>query len=258
MKIVKPFILRRTKKSVIPDLPELSEIIHYCEMSETQAEIYEKEKSAVRNMILSAENENFGQQKIQILNSLQRLRQIASHPAMLAEYKDVASGKFDEVSYMLDSAYKSEEPVLIFSSYVKHLDKFCDYAKDNHVIYSRLTGDVAQKQREVEVGRFQDKLAPWFFLSLKAGGVGLNLTAAEYVFLIDPWWNPAPEQQAIARAHRIGQHKNVTAIRFITKDTIEEKIIELQKKKKQLAIDFVQEDEFFFKLSKEDMVDLVI
>lgn len=258
LKIVKPFILRRTKKSVIPDLPELSEIIHYCEMSETQAEIYEKEKSAVRNMILSAENENFGQQKIQILNSLQRLRQIASHPAMLAEYKDVASGKFDEVSYMLDSAYKSEEPVLIFSSYVKHLDKFCDYAKDNHVIYSRLTGDVAQKQREVEVGRFQDKLAPWFFLSLKAGGVGLNLTAAEYVFLIDPWWNPAPEQQAIARAHRIGQHKNVTAIRFITKDTIEEKIIELQKKKKQLAIDFVQEDEFFFKLSKEDMVDLVI
>lgn len=258
LKIVKPFILRRTKKSVTPDLPELSEIIHYCEMSEVQAEIYEKEKSAVRNMILSAENDNFGQQKIQILNSLQRLRQIASHPAMLEEYKEVASGKFEEVSYMLDSAYKSEEPALIFSSYVKHLDKFCDYAITNKVAYSRLTGDVAQKQREVEVNKFQDKRTPWFFLSLKAGGVGLNLTAAEYVFLIDPWWNPAAEQQAIARAHRIGQHKNVTAIRFITKDTIEEKILELQKKKKQLAIDFVQEDEFFITLSKEDMVDLVI
>lgn len=257
LRVVKPFILRRTKKSVAPDLPELTEFVHYCEMTDEQADVYEKEKSKVRNMIILAELEGGGQEKIQILNSLQRLRQIASHPAMISEYAEISSGKFEELIYFLENARQSDEKVLVFSSYVRHLEKYFVWADQNNVPYSKLTGELAQSQRKQQVENFQEKNIPWFFLSLKAGGVGLNLTAAEYVFLIDPWWNPAAEQQAIARAHRIGQHKNVTAIRFITKNTIEEKILELQQKKRILAESIVQEDEFFFALSKEDLVGLV-
>lgn len=257
LRIVGPFILRRTKKSVAPELPELTEFVHYCEMSKEQAEIYEKEKSAVRNTILMAETESEGRQKLQILNALQRLRQIASHPAMLPEYADVSSGKFEEVSYFLENAQRSKEKVLVFSSYVRHLDKYCEWAKSVKVSYSRLTGDVAQSDRKTEVENFQEKDIPWFFLSLKAGGTGLNLTAAEYVFLIDPWWNPAAEQQAIARAHRIGQNRNVTAIRFITRNTIEEKILGLQQRKQKLAEDIIQEDEFFLQLSNAELSSLL-
>ncbi|HMV24848.1 MAG TPA: DEAD/DEAH box helicase, partial [Saprospiraceae bacterium] len=257
LRIVKPFILRRTKKSVTPELPELTEFVHYCEMDEQQAEIYEKEKSAVRNSILMAETDGSGKEKLRILNALQRLRQIASHPAMLPEFADVASGKFDEVSYFLENAVQCKEKVLVFSSYVRHLDKYCDWATSNKVAFSRLTGDVALAQRQREVENFQEKDIPWFFLSLKAGGTGLNLTAAELVFLIDPWWNPAAEQQAIARAHRIGQNRNVTAIRFITRNTIEEKILRLQQKKQKLASEIITEDEFFFSLDKSELAGLL-
>ncbi|HND17156.1 MAG TPA: C-terminal helicase domain-containing protein, partial [Saprospiraceae bacterium] len=163
----------------------------------------------------------------------------------------------DEVSYFLENAVQCKEKVLVFSSYVRHLDKYCDWATSNKVAFSRLTGDVALAQRQREVENFQEKDIPWFFLSLKAGGTGLNLTAAELVFLIDPWWNPAAEQQAIARAHRIGQNRNVTAIRFITRNTIEEKILRLQQKKQKLASEIITEDEFFFSLDKSELAGLL-
>ncbi len=258
LKIVKPFILRRTKRGVTPDLPELTEFIHYCEMLPEQAEIYEKEKSAVRNMIISGELSTTGKDKIQILNSLQRLRQLASQPSMLAEFAKVESGKFSEVTYMLQNARKSKEKVLVFSSYVRHLEKYYEWADLQKISYSKLTGEVARAQREQEVFNFQENDIPWFFLSLKAGGSGLNLTAAEYVFIIDPWWNPAAEQQAIARAHRIGQHKNVTAIRFITRNTIEEKILLLQQKKQKLAESIIHEDEYILNLDLSAIEELLL
>lgn len=257
LKIVKPFILRRTKRAVTPDLPELTEFIHYCEMLPEQAEIYEREKSAVRNMIISGELNASGQGKIQILNSLQRLRQLASQPSILADFTEVGSGKFAEVSYMLENAKESKQKVLVFSSYVRHLEKYFEWADGQGIPYSRLTGDIALAQREHEVIKFQKEDIPWFFLSLKAGGSGLNLTAAEYVFILDPWWNPASEQQAIARAHRIGQHRNVTAIRFITRNTIEEKILQLQQKKQKLAESIIQEEDVLRQLDANDLAELV-
>ena len=157
LRVVKPFILRRTKKSVAPDLPELTEFVHYCEMTDEQADVYEKEKSKVRNMIILAELEGGGQEKIQILNSLQRLRQIASHPAMISEYAEISSGKFEELIYFLENARQSDEKVLVFSSYVRHLEKYFVWADQNNVPYSKLTGELAQSQRKQQVENFQEK-----------------------------------------------------------------------------------------------------
>jgi len=206
-------------------------------MTEEQRRLYDEEKSIARNSILeNLEEKGLGKTSIIVLQALTRLRQIANHPAMLEDFLGVDSGKFTEVYRDIESVIAEGHKVLIFSSFVKHLDLFRKKLDGDHTTYAYLTGSVNQSQREAAVFDFQRKKNCLVFLiSLKAGGVGLNLTAADYVFILDPWWNPAAEMQALSRAHRIGQKKNVFVFRFISKDTIEEKIQHLQERKRELA-----------------------
>jgi len=239
-KIIKPFIMRRTKEMVAPELPPLTEQTVFCDMTEEQAEIYEKEKSAVRNSILRCmENPAHEQNAIQVLQGLIRLRQISNHPAMVMDDYTGGSGKFEAVIRDIESILAEDHKMLIFSSFVKHLMLYGEYFNDRKIKYSLLTGSTTDRGSIIE--KFQrDPENKIFLISLKAGGVGLNLTSADYVFILDPWWNPAAEMQALSRAHRIGQDKNVFVFKYISGSSIEEKIVRLQEKKSKLAGTFVQ------------------
>ncbi|MEM8524016.1 MAG: C-terminal helicase domain-containing protein [Bacteroidota bacterium] len=165
---------------------------------------------------------------------------MANHPVLCEEEYEGESAKFIDVLEQLNRIQKSGHKALIFSSFTKHLALFQEHFQAEKINYSLLQGDQNQKQRQQAVKSFQETAdVPFFLISLKAGGTGLNLTAADYVFILDPWWNPQAEQQAIARAHRIGQDKRVFATKFITKATIEEKILSLQKRKSRLAEDII-------------------
>ncbi len=255
--LVKPFILRRTKSEVEKELPELSEEYIYCEMSEQQREIYQAEKSRIRNHILeSIELNGLERSAIVILQGLTKLRQLANHPALVEEEDASDSGKFDEVIRNLETLISENHKVLMFSSFVKHLDKFAAYFDEHKIGYSRLTGETRHRAEVIE--EFQQQAnRNVFLISIKAGGVGLNLTQASYVFLLDPWWNPAVENQAVNRAHRIGQDKHVFAYRFITLDTIEEKIMRLQQKKSKLAEIFIHSDNPIKELSVKNITELM-
>lgn len=239
-KLVAPYLLRRTKEEVAKDLPPLTITTHYCEMEPEQKKLYEKEKSAARNLLL--DNFQSGDPKFQVvvLQTLTKLRQLVNHPRLVQPDFAKASGKFTEVMEQWDVIRRSGHKALIFSSFVKYLNLFKEDFQQNNQPFAWLTGDLSQKQRQDEITKFQEnKEVQSFLISIKSGGAGLNLTAADYVFILDPWWNPFIEQQAIARAHRIGQDKNVIALKFITKDSIEEKILKLQERKTQLAEDII-------------------
>lgn len=254
--LIHPFILRRTKQAVAPDLPLLTEQVRFCSMSDCQKNYYEEEKSKVRNEILTSIDQ-FGVEKstMMMLNALIRLRQIANHPVMVDQSYEFDSGKFEEISISLENMYMEDHKVLIFSSFVKHLELYRQWFDEKGWKYSMLTGET--RNREEVVNNFQNNADNKFFLiSLKAGGVGLNLTAADYVFLLDPWWNPAAEMQAINRAHRIGQTSKVFVYRFISAETIEEKIIKLQERKSELAESFINSNNPFSGLSKENILEL--
>jgi SNF2 family DNA or RNA helicase len=254
--LIQPFILRRTKQEVATDLPPLTEQTVYCSMSEDQKSFYEEEKSKVRNEILHSIDE-LGVEKstMMMLNALMRLRQIANHPLMVDQLYQSDSGKFEEITLSLENMFSENHKVLIFSSFVKHLELFRRFFDEKGWKYSMLTGET--RNREEVVADFQTQDDNKFFLiSLKAGGVGLNLTAADYVFLLDPWWNPAAEMQAINRAHRIGQTSKVFVYRFITAETIEEKILKLQERKSELAEIFINSNNPFKGLSKESIFEL--
>ena len=253
-RIIKPFIFRREKQEVAKDLPPITEQVRYCKMSDTQQKLYETEKSKVRNMIFeSIEKETFQRSTINVLQALMHLRLLANHP-MLVEGCHGTSGKFDEVLRMLPNIIHHHK-VLIFSSFVRHLDLFKDHFEKEGLKYAYLIGSTTN--REAVIKKFQeDDDCKLFLISIKAGGVGLNLTQADYVFILDPWWNPAVENQAISRAHRIGQTNNVTVYRFISENTIEEKIQKLQQRKTQLVANFIP-DEQTIPFSQEEISFLV-
>jgi non-specific serine/threonine protein kinase len=240
--LINPYILRRTKEQVAKDLPALSEQIFLSEMGAKQKVYYEQEKAKARNTLLRL-NENESTNKLNVLNAITRLRQISNHAKLVDATLNFESGKFLDVIEYLETLIKSKQKVLLFSSFVKHIEIYTDWCKKAKIDFCKLTGETSISDRENQVDEFQNnpnKLL--FFISLKAGGVGLNLTAASYVLLLDPWWNPFAENQAIARAHRIGQKQNVTVVRFIAKDTVEEKILVLQKKKKEMAETIIDVD----------------
>jgi hypothetical protein len=242
--LVKPYLLRRTKEEVAKDLPPLMERIYFSEMTEAQAKLYEAEKSSARNFLLEQSRNNAPQYRILVQQTLMRLRQIVNHPRMILPDYEKESGKFQDVLEEWDVIRRGGHKVLFFSSFVKHLNFFKEIWEAENRPYSWLSGDLNAKQREAEVNKFQnDPQVQAFFISIKAGGTGLNLTAADYVFVLDPWWNPFVEKQAVARAHRIGQDKNVIALKFITRNSIEEKILNLQERKKQLAADIIEQAE---------------
>lgn len=256
--LIKPFVLRRTKEQVAAELPPKTEQVIYCDMSEDQAAYYEKTKSAYRNDLLeSMDNGTFAQKQVQLLQGLTALRQLANHPVMIDGTYNSDSGKFENVIHTLDNVLKGGHKVLVFSQFVKHLDIFKKHFEAEHIPFAYLDG--ATRNRGEIVSEFQqNENLKVFLISIKAGGVGLNLTQADYVFILDPWWNPAVEQQAIDRTHRIGQDKKVFIYKFIAKDTVEEKILALQNRKKSLASSLITTEESFFKsLSKDDIKDLL-
>ena len=186
-----------------------------------------------------------------------KLRQIANHPKMADEEYSASSGKLESFRELLKNAVDGNHKILVFSQFVKHLNILKEELVNQNINFTYLDGTT--KNRQEEVDKFQnDDSIKVFLISLKAGGVGLNLTAADYVFMLDPWWNPAVEMQAVDRAHRIGQKNTVFNYKFITKNTVEEKILELQKKKLKLVNDLISIDESIVKtLSKDDIVSLL-
>jgi len=253
-RLIAPFIIRRTKEEVIKDLPDIEEQNIVCEMTEEQQAFYDEEKSKIRNKIIEFHQKGtLKQSSIYILQALTKLRQIANHPLMLKN--DNPSGKFDEIMSRLETLKERNHKVLIFSNFVKFLKLFEAEFEKRKWKYLMLTGETTKRQKMID--EFQeDDDTRLFLLSIKAGGVGVNLTAADYVFVLDPWWNPAIEKQAIARAHRIGQTKNVFAFKFITFGTIEEKIQILQKKKLKLANEFIDSNNYFKYFSEDAIVEL--
>jgi len=256
-KLVQPYILRRTKEEVAKDLPPLTEKVEYIDLEKEQKEIYDKVKSGTRNYLLGLD-ESDSSYRFHVFAALTKLRQIANHPILIDEEYKGDHAKLDIIINQMDSLVKAGHKVLIFSSFTSLLDIYKEECEKNDWKYTTLTGSDSQKKREQSVNSFQeDKSVSFFFISLKAGGVGLNLTAADYVFILDPWWNPFAEKQAIARAHRIGQDKPITVIRYIAKDTIEEKILKLQERKQSLSDDILKFEAGDKKLSGKDLVGLL-
>ena len=256
--LIKPFVMRRTKEQVATELPPKTENLFYSEMSQQQADIYEKVKSEYRNELLKGlETGEFKQSPIQMLQGLTKLRQIANHPYMVDDTYEGDSGKFEDVIHKLQSVVEAGHKVLVFSQFVKQLDLYRKYFEANNIKYSYLDGATSNRGKVVEEFKAEKELQI-FLISIKAGGVGLNLTEADYVFILDPWWNPAVEQQAIDRTHRIGQTKNVFIYKFITKDTVEEKILALQNKKMRVAKSLITTEESFIKsLSPKDIQEIL-
>lgn len=234
-KLIAPYILRRTKEEVLAELPELTSELVVCEPEEAQQKMYEEEQSRVRNYILGKrERQEELRSDFMVLKALIRLRQIANHPRLVEPEYSGDSGKFREVFRMLGEVIGAGHKVLIFSSFVKYLNLVAEEVEHRGWKYAMLTGATAD--REQEIRRFaSDKACKLFLISLKAGGVGLNLTEADYVFILDPWWNLAAENQAVGRAHRMGQKQAVFVYRFITAGTLEEKILAIQQRKQRLA-----------------------
>lgn len=234
-KLIAPYILRRTKEEVLAELPELTSELVICEPEEAQQKRYEEEQSRVRNYILGKrERQEELRSDFMVLKALIRLRQIANHPRLVEPEYSQDSGKFREIFRMLGEVIGAGHKVLVFSSFVKYLNLVAEEVEQRKWKYAMLTGTTVDREREIR--RFaSDDTCKLFLISLKAGGVGLNLTEADYVFILDPWWNLAAENQAVSRAHRMGQKQAVFVYRFITAGTLEEKILAIQQRKQRLA-----------------------
>ncbi len=256
-KLIFPFILRRTKEDVAKELPPKVENIVYSPMLEAQQKLYDKWRTAYRDSILKEiESQGLNKSKFKVLEGLTRLRQIACHPELVdPKFMDNA-GKFDALMEMIDEIISEKHKVLIFSQFVKMLHIIRRHLEEKGIGFSYLDGSTKDRQAAVDLFQNNDDIRI-FLISLKAGGTGLNLTAADYVIHYDPWWNPAVEMQATDRAYRIGQTRKVFAYKLISKDSVEEKIVRLQEKKKSLVKTLISTEEAFFKsLTKDDILEL--
>ena len=252
---VKPFILRRTKQQVASELPERSEQTIYCDLESKQRRQYDELREHYRQSLLNkVDEQGINKSKMHVLEALLRLRQAACHPALIDEsYKKKGSAKLDILMPQLREVIAEGHKILIFSQFTTLLRLVRDRLAQEKIGYEYLDGRTRKRSEKVE--QFQnDPDCSVFLISLKAGGLGLNLTAASYVFLLDPWWNPAVEAQAIDRTHRIGQNQHVFAYRLIARDTVEEKVLQLQQSKRELAEAIVSSDSTPLRdLSREDL-----
>jgi non-specific serine/threonine protein kinase len=256
-KLLYPFILRRTKEQVAKDLPEKQEMVLFCEMGDEQRRIYDAFRNDYRDKILGVvDNQGIQKSQLTILQGLMKLRQICDSPAIVKDEEKFpnASVKLEEIGREITENI-SNHKALVFSQFLGMLSLIKEKMKELGVDYEYFDGSSTVAERERAIERFQnDENCRVFLISLKAGGVGLNLTAADYVYIVDPWWNPAVEQQAIDRTHRIGQTKNIFAYRMICTDTVEDKILKLQERKRSLARELITDDEGFVKsLTREDV-----
>ena len=257
-KRINPFLLRRTKEQVAKELPDKTEMVIYCEMGEQQREIYESCRQEIRDYLVGTAEDELTKSSMHVLQGITKLRQICNSPAILSKekYYGDASSKMDVLLEQIETKFPYHK-ILVFSQFVSMLDLVRSELEQRKISFAYLTGQTRNREAVVDSFQNNDEVRV-FLISLKAGGVGLNLTQADYVYLIDPWWNPAVENQAIDRAYRIGQHKNVMAIRLICPDTVEEKIMLMQANKKDLASNLIKtEDSIFKSLSKKELLDLI-
>jgi non-specific serine/threonine protein kinase len=253
-KMVYPFILRRTKDQVALDLPARSEELLVVEMEPAQHKLYVKTRDYYRALLLGMiDDDGLDDARMKILEGLLRLRQICNHPHLVDGKFRGSSGKFELLLETLDTLRAEGHKALIFSQFVQMLTIIRAALDARKVPYAYLDGST--RKRQAEVDRFQSSPdLPFFLISLKAGGVGLNLTAADYVIHVDPWWNPAVEMQATDRTHRIGQTKPVFVYKLITKGTVEEKILQLQEQKRALVAQLISAEGGVFKsLTRSDV-----
>jgi SNF2 family DNA or RNA helicase len=252
---LRPYILRRTKEQVAAELPPKVEQTLFCELPPKQRRLYDELRDAYRLSLGAKIGERgLSRVKILVLEALLRLRQAACHPALLDRQRaDEPSAKLDVLLPQLEEVLDEGHKVLVFSQFTSFLALLRRRLDRAGVVHEYLDGRT--QDRSAKVARFQtDPGCRLFLISLKAGGLGLNLTAADYVYLLDPWWNPAVEAQAIDRAHRIGQDRRVFAYRLVARDTVEEKILELQKSKRALADAVIRADQGVLRsLSREDL-----
>jgi len=256
---LRPFILRRTKDQVARELPPRTEQTIYCELEPPQRKLYDELRQHYRDGLLKRiETDGLKKSSFQVLEALLRLRQAACHPGLIDKKRSgEGSAKLDTLLLQLREVLEENHKALVFSQFTSLLDIVRKRLDADGTVYEYLDG--ATRDREARVGRFQnDEDCKLFLISLKAGGVGLNLTAAEYVFLLDPWWNPAVEAQAMDRAHRIGQTRHVFAYRLIARDTVEEKVLELQKSKRDLASAIVSADNSLIRNLKPEDLELLL
>lgn len=252
---LRPFILRRTKQQVARELPEKTEQTIFCELDPAQRKQYDELRQHYRDTLLrKVQEQGLGKAKMHVLEALLRLRQAACHPGLMDQKRvEESSAKLDTLMAQLDEVREGGHKALVFSQFTSLLAIVRKRLDAEGIRYEYLDG--ATRDRQAHVDTFQnDPECGLFLISLKAGGLGLNLTAAEYVFLLDPWWNPAVEAQAVDRAHRIGQTRPVFAYRLIAKGTVEEKVLELQKSKRDLADAILSADNSLIRdLKKEDL-----
>lgn len=255
---INPFILRRTKEQVASELPEKTEMVLHCEMGPEQRKIYDACEREFRDFLESTTQDQIEAQSMHILQGLTKLRQICDSPAILKddEYFGNESAKIDTLIEHIENKH-TKHKILVFSQFVTMLDLIRIQLEARNISFAYLTGQT--RNRAETIKSFQnDPTVRVFLISLKAGGTGLNLTEADYVYLVDPWWNPAVENQAIDRAHRIGQNKNVVAVRMICPNTIEEKILHLQDTKKDLVNSLIHTDASILKsLTPQDLLELL-
>lgn len=253
-KMVYPFILRRTKLQVAPELPPRTERILYCDMTPIQRKLYTRTRNYFLGLLMGlVEKEGIENARMKILEGLLRLRQICNHPVLFERDYRGDSGKFELLLETLETLHTEGHKALVFSQFVEMLKLLRNELDQRNVKYAYLDGQTNNRQERVDEFQTRDDLS-FFLISLKAGGVGLNLTAADYVIHIDPWWNPAVEMQASDRTHRIGQDKPVFVYKMIVRDSVEEKILQLQERKQELVDSLISTESSFLKrLTVEDV-----
>ncbi len=254
--LIRPFLLRRTKAAVLSELPPRTEQTITVEMSEGERVFYEALRQRALEKIEALEPEK-GKRKIHILAEITRLRRACCNPALIDPGVGVPSAKLEAILELVDELLRNRHHALVFSQFVGHLALLRTALDARGIAYEYLDGSTPSAERERRVAAFQAGGASLFLISLRAGGTGLNLTAADYVLHLDPWWNPAVEDQASDRAHRIGQDRPVTVYRLIMQDSIEEKILMLHRDKRDLANDLLEEGETTARLNEDELLELI-
>ncbi len=256
-KLIQPFILRRTKSQVLEELPPRTEVLLKVEMSPKEAAFYEALRLQALENVDKENDAPIGQKQIRILAEIMKLRQACCNPRLVMPDTDISSSKLELFGDIVSELIENRHKALVFSQFVGHLSLIRQFLDGKGIKYRYLDGSTPPKERKQEVDAFQAGDGDLFLISLKAGGLGLNLTAADYVIHMDPWWNPAVEDQASDRAHRIGQQHPVTVYRLVAKNTIEEKIVKLHQEKRDLAGSLLDGTDISGKISVDELVQLI-
>jgi SNF2 family DNA or RNA helicase len=255
-KLIQPFILRRTKSQVLEELPSRTEITLHVEMSDEETAFYEAlRQEAVQR--LEEMTGPVGQKHLQILAEIMRLRRACCNSRLVNSHISLESSKLTLLAEVVEELLENRHKALVFSQFVDHLSIIREFLDKKGISYQYLDGSTPARVRKERVNAFQAGEGDLFLISLRAGGFGLNLTAADYVIHMDPWWNPAVEDQASDRAHRIGQQRPVTIYRMVTRNTIEEKIVDLHRDKRDLASTLLDGSDMTGKMSADELMKLI-